>query len=617
VEAQYAVRFLELNLSAQTVREVRLDRSLVDTYIIPHISVYSLVKKGLAETGDIIIVRSVASKLPVPARSTVFLCKVGEESIECTPLFSKNIGVMMSIAKVDFIKIREEGSATLVLDKAEVHSEVTLPHLKIGTGRVATEIAIHYTDINAKVELALAVERALTEQPQESLTSRRLNLLMSLSPITGRGRPVSREGIIVLMKRLLNLELSERALEIYRRYTGEKLGCANCSTCCLNIESETKLHVEIPQREILNVVVDNYIRSILREIDLDAYFTLISLYMYRFKYPEPATNPEIFLKRLSILYKLTRLVGLCPLYTFHFAKSSRLELDVLRDVISSAASKIVSDYVLWSLGESIVSSGSQLKLSVSSCEKFSKIIEQAPTRQVESRPVLEKLKTPTVQAALDLIEDLEKVSSIAELCSRCGIGIVEVGTPLLKKYGVEAIAKLKQATSLYNVLLLADTKTMDVGDLEARMCYNAGADIVTVMGLGEKGKIVEALYEAVKFNRAVMIDLMQVPDPLRVLEELREILETCSDWVIICLHRGISEQLLGRGISSDIDLVRAVRRELPSKIKLAVAGGVRLGEAKRLVEAGADIVIVGAALYTSRNIEETARRLVEEVRSAC
>ncbi len=608
------MRLLDVDLTTQSVREVKLGESLVDRYAVPHLAVYKLAQLKLAEPGDVLLVRSAVSKLDVCSRSTVFICRLGIDRVECVPLLSKNLGALMGSARVDFVKLRGEGEGTLLLDRCELLPEVAIPQLRIDKGEIDTEIAVHRADIDVKVELSLAAEELV--EPQDTLIARRLRLLMCLSPLTGEGRPVHREGIIVLIKKLIGLELSERARDLVSKYSTERLGCLRCKTCCLNIDVDRKLHVEPSRVTLLDAMIDEEMRLALSRTGLDSYFMILALYMWRFRYPEPVPSIEYLVERLSMLYKVVRLLGLCPLHLVHSSMSRRFDLDIPRDLFSVVTGRRVSSYILSEIARLVAGEESGLAMSIESCERATRLIESLPTGTIESHPVLESLRTPTIQAALDLVDDLERVQNIAHICASCGVGIIEAGTPLLKKYGTDAVIKLRQAAASHGALVLADTKTMDVGDLEARISYLAGADICTVMGVGESAKISESLYEAVKFNKAVMIDLMQVPDPVRYIEELRELLESCGDWVIVCLHRGITEQLLGRGISSDVDLIRAVRRILTPSVKLAVAGGVKPGEVRKLVEAGADIVVVGAALYAARDVERTARQLVEEARAS-
>ena len=60
------------------------------------------------------------------------------------------------------------------------------------------------------------------------------------------------------------------------------------------------------------------------------------------------------------------------------------------------------------------------------------------------------------------------------------VDIIEIGTPLCKAAGVEAIRSMREICP--DKLILADFKTPDVGGLEATMAFDAGADMLTVIG---------------------------------------------------------------------------------------------------------------------------------------
>ena len=57
--------------------------------------------------------------------------------------------------------------------------------------------------------------------------------------------------------------------------------------------------------------------------------------------------------------------------------------------------------------------------------------------------------------------------------------IIEIGTPLLKRFGIGAIATARELCP--DTPILADTKTVDAGDLEAEMVFGAGARLMTVL----------------------------------------------------------------------------------------------------------------------------------------
>ena len=225
---------------------------------------------------------------------------------------------------------------------------------------------------------------------------------------------------------------------------------------------------------------------------------------------------------------------------------------------------------------------------------------------------LERVKLPQLQVALDMDADVETIALIAKQAYAGGARVIEAGTPAIKRHGVEKLLPaLRKAAP--DALLVADLKTMDVGNLEARIAFRAGADVAAVLAIGGRAKITEALSEAVRWDRAILIDLIDCPDPIATLEELVQELKGNEDRVIFCLHRGISEQLKGRGIYEQKQLIREAKRRL-GRFPLFVAGGIKEGVAKDVAGAGAEVCIVGSAIYNSADPKAAAERILAEIR---
>ena len=81
-----------------------------------------------------------------------------------------------------------------------------------------------------------------------------------------------------------------------------------------------------------------------------------------------------------------------------------------------------------------------------------------------------------LQLAIDDPGHIGLVSGLADL-----VDIIEVGTPLLKRFGLAAVATLKQAGGGRPILV--DSKTVDGGAREARMLFEEGAAFVTVLSM--------------------------------------------------------------------------------------------------------------------------------------
>ena len=96
---------------------------------------------------------------------------------------------------------------------------------------------------------------------------------------------------------------------------------------------------------------------------------------------------------------------------------------------------------------------------------------------------------PMLQLALDYITLPPAIVMAARTAPY--IDIFEIGTPLCKAAGLEAIRSVREVCP--NNLILADFKTPDVGGLEAKMAFDAGADLMTVIGGAPMATVKSAL----------------------------------------------------------------------------------------------------------------------------
>ena len=142
---------------------------------------------------------------------------------------------------------------------------------------------------------------------------------------------------------------------------------------------------------------------------------------------------------------------------------------------------------------------------------------------------------------------------------------IEIGTPLVFREGMRAVRKVR--TTYPHLRLLADLKIMDAGEAEADIAFGAGADIVTVMGVSGDETIQGAFASAKKHDGQVMVDMMQVSDPLERADKLIEI--GCN---LFCLHTAHDQQSIH---GSPWRQLAQLRKAFPS-LDLAIAGGVNL-----------------------------------------
>lgn len=209
-------------------------------------------------------------------------------------------------------------------------------------------------------------------------------------------------------------------------------------------------------------------------------------------------------------------------------------------------------------------------------------------------PVLNKrVLLPAIQIALDFTS-LTDALRIAVLARGLDNIILEAGTPLIKTEGIKAVAILKNSTDLP---ILADTKTFDAAEVEAIVASKAGAEVFTVMGVAPRATIEKAIEVARTHSIDLQIDMMGIPS---ILETTLEMAEKGVD--IIGLHVGIDVQKReGRRADSLMELIREIRKSVDNRVLVSVAGGIKPREVPSFTRAGADIVVIGSAITSSKH----------------
>src|SRR5690606_576490 len=113
-------------------------------------------------------------------------------------------------------------------------------------------------------------------------------------------------------------------------------------------------------------------------------------------------------------------------------------------------------------------------------------------------------------AKLQVAIDLLTTEAALELAAKVApyVDIIELGTPLIKAEGLKVVTAMKSAHP--DKLVLADMKSADTGALEAGIAFDAGADLVTVMGAVDDATIKGAVEAAQKAGKQVVVDTIGV-----------------------------------------------------------------------------------------------------------
>ncbi len=188
------------------------------------------------------------------------------------------------------------------------------------------------------------------------------------------------------------------------------------------------------------------------------------------------------------------------------------------------------------------------------------------------------------QMALDSLDFDATVALATKVAPH--VDILEIGTPCIKHNGIELLKTLR--AKFPNNKILVDLKTMDAGFYEAEPFYKAGADICTVLGTADIGTIKGVIDAANKYGKKAQIDLINVAD-----KKARTLEVTKLGAHIIGVHTGLDQQAAGQTPFADLAMVAG----LNTGVDISVAGGVKAATAAQVRDAGATIIVAGAAIY--------------------
>jgi 3-hexulose-6-phosphate synthase len=188
------------------------------------------------------------------------------------------------------------------------------------------------------------------------------------------------------------------------------------------------------------------------------------------------------------------------------------------------------------------------------------------------------------QMALDSLDFDATVALATKVAPH--VDILEIGTPCIKHNGIKLLEVLR--AKFPNNKILVDLKTMDAGFYEAEPFYKAGADICTVLGTADLGTIKGVIDVANKYGKKAQVDLINVADKKTRTQEVAKL-----GAHIIGVHTGLDQQAAGQTPFNDLAMVAG----LGLGVEISVAGGVKAATTQQVKDAGATIIVAGAAIY--------------------
>jgi 3-hexulose-6-phosphate synthase len=185
-----------------------------------------------------------------------------------------------------------------------------------------------------------------------------------------------------------------------------------------------------------------------------------------------------------------------------------------------------------------------------------------------------------LQLALDKPQHFAVLSQVRDV-----VDIVEVGTPVLKRFGLSAIATARELSGGKPVL--ADTKTADGGALEAEMIFSAGASLMTVLSNASPATHDAVNMVAERYGAHVIADTIIDNGPPTLPNQFP------NRYAYVGLHFPADMSARHGGSTEHIAAVAGLRL---LGYQVSLAGGLAPENMEAVVQAAPSIVVVGSSI---------------------
>ena len=208
-----------------------------------------------------------------------------------------------------------------------------------------------------------------------------------------------------------------------------------------------------------------------------------------------------------------------------------------------------------------------------------------------------------LQVAIDKPESLGVIAQVRGIAD-----IIEIGTPASQafrdrrdRHGAGALSAIRR--------ILADTKTVDAGDLEAEMVLGAGARLMTVLSSTSSATHAAVGKVAARFGALSS----STPSPKSGKPELLPAGRTFPEsFAYVGVHSPTDMRVAGDRSTAHIDAVSEIRRR---GFRVALAGGLGPETLDAVLEAEPEIVIVGAAITGADDPRRVAKWIKDRLRN--
>lgn len=166
-------------------------------------------------------------------------------------------------------------------------------------------------------------------------------------------------------------------------------------------------------------------------------------------------------------------------------------------------------------------------------------------------------------------------------------------------FGAPVINKIRKVTELpFDVHLMVEKPERFIDDF-----VKAGSDIITVHA--EATTHLHRTVQAIR-ERGVKAGVSLNPStPLSVLEYVMDDIDLV---LIMSVNPGFGGQSYIPAMTEKIRKLKAMIQESGRDIEIEVDGGIKLENAREIVDAGADLIVVGSGIFAAEDVVGMTRR---------